>query len=113
MSVLFPIVFIVVLGMIVLRAFSGVREWQSNNKQPVLSVDAEVVSKRTHVSNHAHNHNGHVHNQSSTRYFATFQVRSGDRMEFTVSGQEYGMLAEGDQGELTFQGTRYHSFLRK
>lgn len=33
-------------------------------------------------------------------------------MEFAVSGNEYGMLVEGDKGSLTFQGTRYLSFLR-
>ena len=42
----------------------------------------------------------------------TFQVESGDRMELPVSGREYGMLAEGDIGKLTFQGTRYLSFER-
>ena len=42
----------------------------------------------------------------------TFQVESGDRMELSVNGPEYGMLAEGDVGELTFQGTRYLSFER-
>ena len=49
---------------------------------------------------------------TSTTYYATFQVESGDRMEFSVSGAEYGMLAEGDQGSLTFQGTRYLGFER-
>ena len=49
---------------------------------------------------------------SSTIYYVTFQVESGDRMEFSVSGTEYGMLVEGDEGRLTFQGTRYLSFLR-
>ncbi|NMA03148.1 MAG: DUF2500 domain-containing protein, partial [Clostridiales bacterium] len=43
-------------------------------------------------------------------YYVTFQVESGDRMEFRVSGKEYGLLAEGDVGKLTFQGTRYHEF---
>ena len=33
-------------------------------------------------------------------------------MEFHISGKEYGILAEGDIGKLTFQGTRYHSFER-
>ena len=33
-------------------------------------------------------------------------------MELHVSGSEYGMLAEGDRGFLTFQGTRYLGFER-
>ena len=49
---------------------------------------------------------------SSTSYYVTFQVESGDRMELCVDGTEYGMLAEGDCGKLTFQGTRYLGFER-
>ena len=45
-------------------------------------------------------------------FHVTFQVESGDRMELPVSGREYGMLAEGDIGKLTFKGTRYLSFER-
>ena len=33
-------------------------------------------------------------------------------MELQLSGTEYGLLAEGDQGELSFQGTRYLGFER-
>jgi len=29
-----------------------------------------------------------------------------------MTGQEYGMLVEGDKGNLTFQGTRYLGFER-
>lgn len=53
-----------------------------------------------------------MYTTSSSTYYVTFQVESGDRMEFAVSGNEYGMLVEGDKGSLTFQGTRYLSFLR-
>ena len=47
-----------------------------------------------------------------TSYYDTFEVESGSRMELAVSGEEYGMLAEGDRGRLTFQGTRYKGFER-
>ena len=42
----------------------------------------------------------------------SFEVESGDRMEFELRGSEYGLLAEGDLGKLTFQGTRYLGFER-
>ena len=48
----------------------------------------------------------------STSYYATYQLDSGERLEFSVGGREYGMLAEGDQGTLTYQGTRYKGFER-
>ena len=33
-------------------------------------------------------------------------------MELEMSGEQYGLIAEGDQGQLTFQGTRFISFER-
>lgn len=53
-----------------------------------------------------------MHTTSNTFYYATFQVESGDRMELHVPRNEYGMLVEGDNGRLTFQGTRYLGFER-
>ena len=34
-------------------------------------------------------------------------------MELLIPREEYGMLVEGDQGSLTFQGTRYLGFQRR
>ena len=79
-------------------------------------MPATVVTKRTQVTQQQHANAGDptgAHGFStttSTSYYVTFQVESGDRMELPVSGREYGMLAEGDIGKLTFQGTRYLSF---
>ena len=39
-------------------------------------------------------------------------MESGDRMELEMAGSEYGLLVEGDNGKLTFQGTRYLGFER-
>jgi len=50
--------------------------------------------------------------EKASYYYATFQVASGDRIELKISGKEYGILAEGDIGDLTFQGTRYKGFER-
>mgnify|MGYP000784206328 FL=1 len=47
---------------------------------------------------------------TDTTYYVTFQVESGDRMELSVDDSEYGMLVEGDEGKLTFQGSRYLGF---
>ena len=33
-------------------------------------------------------------------------------MELSMTGNEYGLLAEGDTGKLSFQGTRYLGFER-
>ncbi len=106
---LFITVFVIVIGTFVVMAVRGVGTWSKNNASPRLTVSAQVVTKRTQVSHHHHQDSM---SHTSTAYYATFQVESGDRMEFSVSGAEYGMLAEGDQGSLTFQGTRYLGFER-
>ena len=113
MQVIMLLVFVLVLGSIIVTLIRGVGEWNKNNQSPKLSVPAKVVSRRTTVSHHHHHQgNGMHHTHTATSYYATFQVESGDRIEFLVSGTEYGMLAEGDSGELTFQGTRYLNFQR-
>lgn len=109
MSLLFPVVFILILLTFIIIVVRGLKEWNNNNHSPVLNVNAQIVAKRGDVSHH-HDSDGFSH--TDTTYYVTFQVDSGDRMEFHVSGHEYGMLAEGDCGVLTFQGTRYLSFQR-
>ena len=108
-SFIFPILFLLFIGMFFFALISNLRTWNKNNHSPRLTVPATVVAKRTEVSHH-HTDNTMAH--TFTTYYVTFQVESGDRIEFLVSGTEYGMLAEGDSGELTFQGTRYLNFQR-
>jgi len=106
MRIMVPVIFVLVFGIIIVAMVRGIGEWNKNNHSPKLSVPAKVVSRRTAVSRHHHHQgNGMHHTHTATSYYATFQVESGDRIEFLVSGTEYGMLAEGDSGELTFQGT--------
>ena len=113
-SIMFSIVFIIVIGMFVVTAIKGIGQWNKNNNSPRLTVPATVVAKRTNVSHHNHaGTNGHHHHSASTTYYVTFQVESGDRMELHLSGHEFGMLVEGDKGKLSFQGTRYLGFERQ
>ena len=117
MSGLIVVVTIVIMVVILLRAARGISTRNKNNHSPRLTVSAVVVSRRTEVSRRSHANAGGVggehHMTSSTWHYVTFQFASGDRMEFPVDGSEYGMLVEGDEGELTFQGTRYLGFERK
>ena len=113
-GVMFTLVSVLVIGMFVVTAVRGIRQWNKNNNSPRLTVPATVVDKRTNVTHLHHNGaGGHHHHHTSTTYYVTFQVDSGDRMELQVNGTEYGMLIEGDRGELSFQGTRYLGFERK
>ena len=117
-EIMFIFVFVVVIGTFIIVTVKGISTWNKNNNSPRLTVAAEVVSKRINVAHHRHANAGDVtgahgyHTTSSTWYYVTFQVESGDRIELSVSGSEYGMLADGDRGKLSFQGTRYLSFER-
>lgn len=111
-QILFFLIFALVIGLFIVTAVRGIRQWHRNNNSPRLTVDAAVAAKRTEVSHHHHHGAGNTHH-TSTWYYVTFQVESGDRIELPVSGREYGLLAEGDRGRLTFQGTRYLGFARQ
>lgn len=109
--VLFSLVFFLVFGIIIFTIARNIKQEHRNNHSPRLTVEAKVVSKRTNFyrSSGSHGHMGHGH----TSYYVTFEVKSGDRMELSMAGPEYGLLVEGDFGELSFQGTRYLGFQRK
>lgn len=112
--IMFILAFVLVIGMFLVFAVKGIVQWNQNNHSPRLTVPAVIVAKRTNVTRHHHGGaGGHHHHHTSTSYYVTFQFGGGDRMELLVSGSEYGMLVEGDQGDLSFQGTRYLSFVRK
>ena len=99
-SLMFFVVFIgvvIIIGMVVVKML---RESGRNHMAPILSVQATVIGKRAEMRN------------NYTWYYVTFQVESGDRLEYNVMNTEFGMLAEGDSGKLTFQGGRYMGFER-
>lgn len=110
-SGLFFVVFFLVFAVIIINLLRGVKEWNSNNHSPRLTVDARVVAKRTNHTRHSGGQHHMAH--TTTTYFVTFEVASGDRMELCMAGHEYGLIVEGDYGELTFQGTRFLGFTRK
>lgn len=117
-GIMFTVVFVLVIGVFIVSICRSLKQWNKNNNSPRLTVDATVVSKRMDVSNYRHANAGDAtgahgwHTTSSTDYYVTFEVESGDRMELNVTGSEYGMLAEGDKGRVSFQGTRYLGFER-
>lgn len=114
-SVIFTIILVLLVCIFLFVIIRGLLQWNKNNNSPKLTVNAQVVGKRIEVSHHHHNHGAgnSMHFSSSTWYYVTFQVESGDRIELAVNGYQYGMIAEGDLGRLTFQGTRYIDFIRQ
>ncbi len=103
-DVILAIPFILLFVVIGLVLFKLISQWNKNNHAPRLTVAATVVAKRSHTT--------HSDDSSHTRYYATFQFESGDRLEMRVPRGEFGVLVDGDRGNLTLQGTRYISFER-
>ena len=110
----FCILFILALALLLAALLRGLRQWSRNNQSPRLTVEALVVAKRQSLCRQPHPAAGDYGRNGgySTNYYATFQVESGDRMELSLPGREYGLLAEGDRGRLSFQGSRFLGFER-
>lgn len=111
-GVIFILLFILVFATFIVVFSRIIRQKRKDDRSPRLMVPVTVVSRRADVRVHHHN-NTNMHHTTSTTYYATFEVESGDRMELHVPATEYGLLIEGDQGDLTFQGSRFLSFERK
>jgi hypothetical protein len=104
--------FLVIGSMLILNIIKGIGEWSRNNNSPRLEERARIVAKRTNVSHHHHSNQNTPTSSTSTTYYATFELMSGVRQEFHVAGNVFGYLVEGDEGMLSFQGTRYLGFQR-
>lgn len=103
MFVLIPAIIVVGIGYVII---SNLTRWARNNASPVETREAVVVAKRTKVWG------GSGDTSASTSYFATFELADRTRVELPVRDRTYGMLAEGDRGMLTYQGTRFLDFKR-
>ena len=106
LSFIVPIMFIVVFGIIIFSIIQGISTWHKNNNSPRLTVPAVVVAKRTDVSHHRHANAGDMsgahgfYTTSSTTYYVTFQVESGDRIPCFRLGIRYARRGRYRQTDL-------------
>ncbi len=118
-SLLFSIAFFAVFGIVItgfIFTFIKIfKEGVHNNRSPLLTVSASVVAKRTATRIHGSaGSDAQMYSTSSySRYYVTFQVESGDRLELSVPENEYGYIVEGDTGRLSFKGTKFIGFERE
>jgi len=121
MSPLMIVLIVVFAALLIGGIGRGLYVWNKNNHSPRRTVNARVVTKRMKVTGHGHTMAGtntamnmsRMGSSTYTTYFVTFELEDGSRLELGVKDGEYGLLAEGDQGMLTFQGTRYLGFEQK
>jgi hypothetical protein len=108
-NLMFTLVPVIVIGGILFVIGSAIFQAIHNSSQPLLTRRARVVGRRQQVSHHHHNDHLHTH----TAYFVTFEFEDGSREEFSVRGDQYAMLVEGDVGTLQSQGTWFKGFDRE
>ena len=99
---------VVMIALYVSTLLKKARQKRADDRSPRQSEEVTVKAKREHIAG-----TGGRYGRTLTQYFATFEDSSGKRMELSLSGEEYGMLSEGDRGTLTFQGTRFLGFERQ
>jgi hypothetical protein len=97
--------------MLLFYLVAGILQWQKNNNSPQISVPARVVAKRMRHSRAVYS--GTYRFPSATNYYVTFELDSGNRQEFSMSVYEFRQIEEGDEGILTYQGTRFLRFDNK
>ncbi|MDD3705277.1 MAG: DUF2500 domain-containing protein [Clostridiaceae bacterium] len=101
------IVFAIIVMVFVTSFVKGIGQYFRNNSIPEKNIPAKLVAKRTHTWG------GHGGTNVHTSYYATFETENGDRLEFSVSSQFYGMHIEGDAGILTHKDIRFIDFERE
>ena len=88
-------------------AFAAVRMLRRGGK-PVKVAPATCIALRQDSEVRA----GPTRAGSSTNYYATFELATGERMELAVRESDFGQLVEGDRGTLHWQGWFLRRFER-
>ena len=101
----FALLIFVVVGGIIAAVVLAVAKSRRDSQSPVITAPARLVTKRQEFSSSG--------SMPSTRHFATFELENGGRLEFAMDAPVYGQLAEGDFGQLSFQGSRLLWFQRQ
>lgn len=103
---LMGLIFTVFVVVVVVKLIKAGTAFATNSSLPQQTVTARVVGRRTRTE-------GGGDTPVRTLHFATFETSTGERVEVKVPQQDYGQLAEGDEGQLTHQGTWYRRFERR
>lgn len=104
MPLFFKLMFLLVIGIFIFVIIKSIGIWSSNNASPLVSAYASAVTKRTEVWGGSGDSGAH------TSYYVTFEFQDGRRVELQVPNKAFGLIVEGDRGELVYQGTRFKGF---
>ncbi|OWR27120.1 hypothetical protein CDO73_22985 [Saccharibacillus sp. O23] len=99
------LIFAVVIFVIVWAIVKSAREKRNNEAAGHSATAARVFGKREEMR-------GGGETRIRTTYYLTFELEGGERKEFEVPSELYGLTAEGDTGTLRFMGTKFEGFDR-
>ncbi|WBW97537.1 DUF2500 domain-containing protein [Oceanirhabdus sp. W0125-5] len=112
-NLMFSIVPLMMLCIFIIFILKMVTNYSRNASQPILTEHVRVIGKRTNVSSHLNSSNSNMsHRRTSTTYYVAFETDAGQRLELRMSGREYGIIMEGDTGNLMYQGEWFKRFDR-
>lgn len=97
----------IVIGIMIFTITRNVGIYRKNLNAPKITIEAKIVAMRNEVITSY----GKAHGVN--RYYATFEQKSGERLELSMERADFSLLCEGDEGTLVFQGTRLVSFTRR
>lgn len=108
----FMVVLIILLfiGFLIYLNIREITQWRRANKQPILTVHARAVTKRTQLIHHVHQYEIHLYYPASTFYYVTFALENGEQLEVEMNGIEFKQIVEGVEGRLTYQGNEFIDF---
>ena len=109
-TIIMAILLCVALLILVLSIVRILVPWIKDRQSDIMNIQAIVLSKRSNEDVFSDIRTVTIN--THTYYYVTFLIKGGIQMEFRVPGEEYGMLAKGDSGKLTFQGRSYLGFER-
>jgi hypothetical protein len=106
-ALLMIVAVIIVIPMVIVAATKPARQERKRNlAAPVLTEFARVIGQRealTHDSN----------TPLVQTHYATFEFSDGNRLELAIPAAQAGLIATGDQGQLTWRGTWFQGFARE
>ncbi|MEW4369108.1 DUF2500 domain-containing protein [Paenibacillus kandeliae] len=101
----FVVIFLMIISLFAIGIIKTISQWLHNRAQDVLTEPVMVSGKRQHVR-------GGSNSSTSTYYYITFEKQDRSRFELEVPEEQYGIIAEGDNGQLTYQGSWFKTFER-
>lgn len=106
------ILILLFIGFIIYLNIKEITKYRRTNKQPILTVPATALTKRTQFIHHVHQYEIHLYYPASIFYYVTFELENGEQIEFEMSRIEFKQIVEGEAGRLTYQGNEFLEFTR-